>query len=53
MYVCMYVFLAERGQGRERNIYLLLHLFMHSIVDSYMCPDWGWNPQTWCIGTTL
>ena len=38
---------------RERNINLLFYLCMHSLVDSCMCPDRVWNPQRWCIGTTL
>ena len=29
---------------RERNIDLLFHLFMHSLVVSYMCPDQGIEP---------
>ena len=37
---------------RERNT-LLFHLFMHSLVVSSMCPDWGWNPQPWRFGTVL
>lgn len=24
---------------------MLFHLFMHSLVDSYMYPDWGSNPK--------
>ena len=43
---------GEREGERERNMDLS-HLFMHSPVDSYMCPDWGLNPQPWCIGRTL
>ena len=31
----------------------LFHLFMHSLVDSCTCPDWGSNPQPWCIRTML
>ena len=34
----------EGEEGRERNIDWLLHLLMHSLVDSCMCPDWGLNP---------
>ena len=30
---------GERERKRERDIDLLFHLFMHSLVDSYMCPD--------------
>ena len=25
---------------------MLLHLFMHSLVESCVCSDQGWNPQT-------
>lgn len=32
---------------------LLLHIFMHSLIDSFMCPDLGWNPQPWRSGTRL
>ena len=28
---------------RERDINLLFHLFMHSLVDSCMCLDWASN----------
>ena len=42
----------RKGEG-ERNIALLFHFFMHSLVDSCMCPDWGSNLQPWCVGTTL
>ena len=38
---------------RKRNIDLLFHLFMHSLVDSGMCPDQGLNSQPWCIGMML
>ena len=42
------------GKGeKKRNTDLLLHLSMHSLVDSPMCPDWGSNPQPWHIRTTL
>ena len=39
--------------GRERDIDLLFHFCMHLFVDSYMYPDRGLNPQTWCNKTTL
>ena len=39
----------ERERERERGINLF-HLFMHSLVASCMCPDWGSNSQPWCIG---
>ena len=38
---------------REKNIDLLFHLFMHSLVDSHMCPDQGSNLQPWCIRMML
>ena len=38
---------------RERNIDLLFHPFMHSLVYSPMCPDRGSNPQCWHTGTML
>ena len=45
---------SEEGcQGeRERDIdsNLLFHLFMHLLVDSYMCPDQGLNLRPWHIG---
>ena len=39
--------------GRERDIDLLFHLFMHSLVDSCMCPDRGSNTQPWHTGMML
>ena len=30
---------------------MLFHLFMHSLVDSCMCPDYSSNLQPWRIGT--
>lgn len=33
---------GKQGE-RERNMDLLPHLFMHSLVVSRMCPDWGRN----------
>ena len=30
---------------RERETGLLFHIFIHSLVDSYMCPDLGSNLQ--------
>ena len=39
-------------RGRERNINLLFHLFVHSLVDSCIFPDWGLSLQPWLIGTT-
>ena len=36
----------ERERKKERNISLLFHLFMHSLVDSCMCHDQGIQPAT-------
>ena len=38
---------------REKNIDLLFHLFMHSLVDFCMCPDWGSNLQPGPVGMAL
>ena len=43
---------GESGVG-ERNIGLLFHLLVCSLVDSCRCPDWGSNLQPWCIGAAL
>ena len=45
--------LESVGGGRERKINLLFHSFMHSLVESCMCPDLGLEPQPWRIGKTL
>ena len=45
--------ILKRGRGIERVIILLFHLFMHSLVDSSMCPDQGPNLQPWHIRMTL
>ena len=42
-----------REKGRESEIILLFHLFLHSLVESCMCPDRGSNLQPWSIGMTL
>lgn len=40
----------KREKHRETDRYrLVVPLFMHSLVDSWMCPDWGLNPQPWRI----
>ena len=36
----------------KKDINLLLHLFMYSLIDSCMCPDWGLNPQPWSMSVT-
>ena len=51
--ICVCVCEKEREREREGNIDLLFYLFMHSLVDSCMCPDLGWKPQLWCTGTML
>ena len=43
----------EGGSKREKNINLLFHVLMHSLVDSCMCPDQGSNLQPWSIGMML
>ena len=45
-------FWRKRERDRE-NIDLLFHLFMYSSVDCCMCPDWGLNPQPWCLRQCL
>ena len=32
---------------------MLFHLFMHSLVDSRMCPDQRWHSQPWHIRRVL
>ena len=47
---------GEKERQREeerRNIHLLFHLSIHSLIDSFMCPEQGLNPQPWHIRTTL
>ena len=39
-----YVLIDERVRERERNINLLFHLFMYSLVDSWP----GIEPEPWC-----
>lgn len=39
--------LFMKQRKKERNIYLLSHFFMHSLVNSYRCHDQGLNPQLW------
>ena len=46
-------FREEEGKERKKDIDLLFHLFMQSLVDFYMCPDWGLNSQPWHSRTTL
>ena len=41
----LFIDFRKREERRERNIDLLFHLLMHSLVDSCMRPDWGSNLQ--------
>ena len=42
-----------RETDRQTDIDLLFHLSLYSLADSYICPDWGSNPQLWDTRTTL
>ena len=44
---------TDRQTGRQTDVYLLSHLFTHSLVAPRMCPDQRSNPQLWRIGTML
>lgn len=44
-----FIYLNER----ERDISLLFHLIMRSLVVSCMCPAWGANLQPWRVGLRL
>lgn len=35
-----------------RSINVFFHIFMHSLIDSCMSPDWVLNPYPWHIGMT-
>ena len=37
-------------RGGKRNMDVLFHLFIHSLVDSCTCPDQGLNLQPWHMG---
>ena len=40
------IYWFERRGGRDRDKHwFVVHLFMHSVVDSCPCPDWGSNSQ--------
>ena len=52
-YVSCFVFLNWWVWERERNIGLLFHSLMHTLVDSCMCSGWGSNSQPRRIRTTL
>ena len=59
LFVIFFVdFFREGEEGgreieKERKINLLFHLFMHSLVDSCMCPDQRSSPQPWHLGMIL
>ena len=57
IFLKFYVLIIERERkgegGGEKHTDLLFHLFMHSLVNSCMCPDRGLNPQPWCMGMML
>ena len=52
-----YLLILEKGREGERERKnqndLLFHLFMHSLVVPFMCPDQESNLQPWYVGTTL
>ena len=48
-----FLFEIFREKKGEWNIDLLLHLFMHSLVDFCLCPQWGLNPQSCRVGMML
>ena len=44
----------KKGEGeRGKNFGMLFDASTHSLVDSCVCPDWGWNLQPWSTGTML
>lgn len=47
----MFLLILEKGRKRERNVDLLLHLLMHSLADSCLCPERGSNLRPWCVRT--
>ena len=51
LFLIFFKSLIFRDREEEREIEVLFHLFMHALVASRMCPDQGWNPQLWRIGT--
>ena len=40
-------------EGKKEKHQFIVPPFMHSLVDSCMCPEGGWNLQLWLIGRTL
>ena len=43
----------REGERDRESVYLLFHLLKHSLVASYMCPDWRSNLQPWHIRKIL
>ena len=43
----------EREREREREHLFVVPLTFAFIGGFLYVPDWTWNPQPWCIGTTL
>ena len=52
MHLFFFNFLIDLRE-RERNINLLFHSFMYSLVGSCMCPDLRSNLKSWHIKTML
>ena len=50
IFICWFL---ERERWGERNIDLLFHFFVDSLIDSCLCPDRGWNPWPSCSGMTV
>ena len=51
--ICVFrtsIFLLIFGEG---IIKLLFRLFRQLLLESRMCPNWGLNPQPWCVGRTV
>ena len=42
----------QRETDRQKRGFVV-HLLMHSLIDSCMCPDQGSNPQAWHSGMML
>ena len=49
-FLFIFIDFREQEERKKRNIKLLSHLFMHSLVDSCIYPDRGLNLQPWHIG---
>ena len=50
--------MESKGEGKggregKRNIDLLFHIFVHSLVNFYMCPHQGSTLKLWLMGTML